>query len=73
MHQRWFLVSLTAAKKLIAQRWKSPHDLSYQYWVNTAIDIAKLEKSVAGMHGTHVKNIRLWASFIDSVGIAAMA
>ena len=42
MHQRWFLVGLTAAKKLIAQRWKAPHALSNQNWVNTVIDLAKL-------------------------------
>ena len=67
MHQRWFLVGLTAAKKLIAQRWKAPHALSYQHWVNTVIDLAKLEKSVASMHGAQAKNINLWSSFIVSM------
>ena len=63
-----FLVGLTAAKKLIAQRWKTPHDLSYQHWVNTVIDLAKLDKSVASMHGAQAKNINSWSSFIDMLG-----
>ena len=65
MHQRWFLIGLTAAKKLIAQRWKAPHDLSYQHWYNTVIDLAKLERSVASMHGANTRNISLWTSFIE--------
>ena len=67
MHQRWFLVGLTAAKKLVAQRWKAPHDLSYQHWVNTVIDLAKLERSVASMHGAQARNINLWSTFINSM------
>ena len=67
MHQRWFLVGLTAAKKLVAQRWKAPHDLSYQHWVNTVIDLAKLERSVASMHGAQARNINLWSTFINNM------
>ena len=67
IHQRWLLVGLTAAKKLIAQRWKAPHDLSYQHWVNTTIDIAKLERSVAKIHGAQAKNVNLWTSFIENM------
>lgn len=56
---------LTAAKKLVALRWKNPHDLSYQHWINTVTDLAKLEKSVASMHGAHKKNIDSWSSLIS--------
>ena len=65
MHQRWCLVALTAAKKIIALRWKTPHALSQQQWINTVIDLAKLEKSVASMHSAQSKNINSWSSFID--------
>ena len=63
MHQRWFLVGLTAAKKLVAQRFKN----LMIYLINTVIDLAKLEKSVASMHGAQAKNINLWSSFIVSM------
>lgn len=65
VQQRWLLVALTAAKKIIAQRWKTPHALSQQHWINTVIDLAKLEKSVASMHGALRKNINEWSSFIS--------
>lgn len=58
-HQCWFLVSLTAAKTIIAQRWKSTHTLSYQQWVSSVADLANLEMSMAHKHGANEINISL--------------
>ena len=67
LHQRWFLVAITAAKRMVAQRWLPPHTLYRQQWVNAAIDLANLEMSVAHMHGARKQNISLWTSFIEAV------
>lgn len=41
--RRVFLAGLTAAKKLVATRWKPPHSLSFRAWVLTYLDIVYLE------------------------------
>ena len=65
--RRWLLLGLTAAKKMIAQRWKPPHILSYQQWVSSTIDLAGLEMSVARMHGAKSENIAIWTLFVEAM------
>ena len=65
--RRWLLLGLTAAKKMIAQRWKPPHTLSYQQWVSSTIDLAGLEMSVARMHGAKTENIATWTVFVEAM------
>ena len=66
-HQRWLLAGLTAAKRMIAQRWKAPHLLPYHQWLDSTVDIANLEMSVARMHGAKEANVKTWLSFIEAL------
>ena len=36
------LAGLTAAQKIIVQRWKPPHDISKTHWLRAFLDIAYL-------------------------------
>lgn len=58
--QKVFLAGLTAAKKMVATRWKPPHSLSYRQWVLSFIDVAYLELSTARIHNAKEETIILW-------------
>ena len=62
-----FLAGLTAAKKIVAMRWKPPHSLNKQYWVLTFIDVVYLELSTARIHGAREDTIRLWAQTLEKL------
>ena len=66
-HRRWFLAGLTAAKRMVAQRWKVPHSLSIHQWHAATVDIANLEMSVARRHGAKESNVNSWLSFIEAM------
>lgn len=63
--QRILLSGLTAAKKMVAIRWKPPHCLSIQAWTLMLLDIAQLETSIARMHKAKSETIELWQIFTD--------
>ena len=65
--RRWLLAGLTAAKRMIAQRWKAPHLLPYHQWLDSTVDIANLEMSVARMHGAKESNVKSWLSFTEAL------
>jgi hypothetical protein len=65
--KRVFLAGLTAAKKIVATRWKPPHSLNKQYWVLTFIDVVYLELSTARIHGAREDTIRLWAQTLEKL------
>ena len=67
VYQRWLLLALTAAKRMLAQRWMPPHTLSHQKWINETIDLANMEMSVARMHRAKTSNINLWKLFVESL------
>ena len=67
LHRRWLLVGLTAAKRMVAQRWKAPHLLPYHQWLTATVDIASLEMSVARRHGAKEANVKSWLSFIEAI------
>ena len=46
------LAGRTAAKKLIALRWKPPHSLTIRHWALTFLDVIYLELSTARINGT---------------------
>ena len=56
------LAGLTAAKKMLALRWKPPHTLTRAQWLQTFLSILYMEMSVARMHGASQKTIQTWAS-----------
>lgn len=68
-----FLAGLTAAKKLIAQRWKKAQPLTFRQWVLTFIDIAQLEHSVAQMHGANAPNVDLWVRLAEDLRVSVLS
>lgn len=61
LQQRRILwAGLTAAKKMLALRWQPPHNLPWQQWANSFLDIVMLERSVARMHAASQKTIHAW-------------
>ena len=67
IYQRWLLLALTAAKRMLAQRWVPPHDISYRRWINDTVDLANMEMSVARMHRAKSSNINLWKPLIEAL------
>ena len=65
--RRRLLVGLTAAKRMVAQRWKAPHLLPIRQWISDTVSLAKLEMSIARMHGAKEANIKSWLSFISAL------
>ena len=65
IHQRWLLLGLTAAKRMLTQRWMPPHTLPHQKWIAETIDLANMEMSVARMDRAKTTNIALWKRFIE--------
>ena len=66
-HRRWLLAGLTAAKRMVAQRWKAPHLLPYHQWLASTVDLANLEMSVARRHGAKEANVKSWLSFTEAL------
>ncbi len=64
---KFWLAASTAAKKLLVQRWKPPHDLSIKHWLHSLLEILYLERSSA--RTTHAKPVILsmWKKCICSV------
>ena len=61
-HKCVFFAGLTAAKKMVATRWKPPHTLTYRKWALTFLDIVYLEMSTARLHGAKEENINIWSN-----------
>ena len=62
-----WLSGLTAAKKIIAQRWKPPHDLSKTHWLRSFLDIAYLELSSARINLAQQGTITMWTDLISNL------
>lgn len=60
--KRLILAGLTAAKKLVAMRWKHPDKLSVSKWILTFLDIIYLELSTTRVIGIKESKIGLWVS-----------
>ena len=58
---RVFFAGLTAAKKMVATRWKPPHVLTFRQWALTFLDIIYLEWSTARLHGAKEENVNIWS------------
>ena len=65
--KRVFLAGLTAAKKMIATRWKPPHILSRRQWLLNFIDVALLELSTARVHGAKEEVSLYWARTVEAL------
>ena len=66
-HKRTFLAGLTAAKKMVAMRWKPPHNLTFRQWALTFLDIIYLEQSIARLHGAKEENVAIWSNVADKL------
>ena len=60
-----WLAGLTAVKKIIAQRWKPPHDISRTHWLRCFLDIAYLELSSARITLAQDGTIIMWTNLIS--------
>lgn len=62
LKKRAILAGLTAAKKLVALRWKPLHSFSRRVWLLMYQDIVYLELSTARMHGAKEAMVEMWNS-----------
>lgn len=67
LKKRTVLAGLTAAKKLVAVRWKPPHSLTIRQWALTFLDVIYLELSTARINGASEATINNWRSAADSL------
>ncbi|KAI2659993.1 LINE-1 retrotransposable element ORF2 protein [Labeo rohita] len=67
IQKRVFLAGLTAAKKLVATRWKPPHSLNKRHWVLTFMDVVYMELSTARIHGAREDTISFWAQILEKL------
>lgn len=67
LNRRILLTDITAAKKMLALRWKPPHTVTKAQWINTYADIINMELSVARMHGAGAGTISAWQAMADKL------
>lgn len=65
--RRQIIAGLTAAKKMIACRWKLRQPLSVEKWLSSFKEIAQLELSAARMHGAKSVNISCWSNLLSKI------
>lgn len=66
--KRVIYAGLTAAKKMVATRWKSPHDLSTRTWTLSFLDVVYMELSTARIYGaSKTKNLDSWLGIAESL------
>ena len=65
--RRILLTGITAAKKMLALRWKPPHTVTKPHWINTYIDIINMELSVARIHSDGADTILAWQTMADKI------
>lgn len=62
-----WLAGLTAAKKMISQRWKNAQVLSLKQWYMEFLDIAYMELSVARCNGAKEENVNMCLTILDGI------
>ena len=67
IQKRAVFAGLTAAKKMIATRWKPPHSMSIKSWSLSFLDVIYLELSTARINGASEKTIDAWHSIAVSL------
>ena len=61
------LAGLTAAKRMLAVRWKPPHSLSRRQWLLAFLDVIYLEISTARVNGAKELVLKSWLSVAESL------
>lgn len=64
---RQILAGVTAAKKMIACRWKLRQPLGVEQWLSSFKEIAQLELSAARTHDAKSANISCWSSLLHRI------
>ena len=62
--QLW-LAGLTAAKKIVVQRWKSPYDTSTVHWPRSFLDISYMELSSARVNNAQPHTLAMGENLIS--------
>jgi len=65
--KRLLLAGLTAVKKIIACRWKSPHMLSMGEWLLNYKEIAQMELAKVWLHHAKAQNVSCWSSLLQRI------
>ena len=58
---------LTAAKKLIVQRWMPPYTLHSRKWLVYFHDIVMMELSTARIHNAKAPTIQIWENLANNI------
>ena len=66
-NSRLLFAGLTAAKRMIACRWKPPHVTSIKEWLSSYKDIAQLELTTARLHSAKTQNISSWSNLVKKI------
>lgn len=67
LKMRVIFAGLTAAKKLVATRWKPPNTLTIKCWTLSFLDVVYLELSTARTNGANERTLEVWRSTADSL------
>ena len=62
-----WLACLTAAKKIVVQHWKPPHNISIIHWLRSFLDISYLELSSARINDAGPNTILMWTDLISDL------
>ena len=65
--RRVVLAGITAAKKLVALRWKPPHSLVIRHWMLSFLDVVYLEMSTARINGAKESTLNDWRAVANSL------
>lgn len=66
-NKRVVFAGLTAAKKMIATRWKPPHSLAIKAWILSFLDVIYLELSTARVNGANERTLNSWRTIAVSL------
>ena len=61
------LAGLTAAKKMLAIRWKPPHDLSKRQWLLSFLDVIYMELSTSRINGAKDNVLKAWSTAAETL------
>ena len=66
-NRKVWLAGLTAAKKIVVQRWKSPHDISTVHWLRSFLDISYMELSSTRVNNAQPHTLAIWENLISKL------
>jgi len=67
------LAGLTAAKKMLATRWKPPHELSKRQWMLSFLDVIYMEQSTARINGAKGIVQQSWSTAAEVLSLMCLS